>query len=64
LTAAAGVLRHGVVAVLYVVDVLDGLLRVRLRRLRHDVEDTGRFVNPASLLAGFGKHLGQGLPEA
>lgn len=56
--------RLGVVAVLGVIDVLDGLLRARLRRLRHGVEDIGRFVNPAPLLAGSGEDLGQGLPEA
>lgn len=55
--------RFGVVAVLGVVDVLDRFLRARLRRLRHGVQDIGRFMNPAPLLTGFGEHLGQGLPE-
>lgn len=53
----------GVLAVLGVADVLDCLLRRRLGRFRHGVEDVGGFVNPAPLLAGGGEDLAQGLPE-
>lgn len=56
--------RLGVVAVLGVVDVLDRLLRPRLRGLRQGAEHVGGFVNPAPLFAGFREHFGQGLPEA
>ena len=39
-------------------------LSFRLYTLRHVVEDVGRLVNPAALLARVGKDLAQGGPEA
>jgi hypothetical protein len=55
---------EGVLAVLGVVDVLEYLAGAGLGRRRQSIEDIGRFVNPAPLVAGFGEHLCEGFPEA
>ena len=46
------------------VDVVDPLLRLRLRPLRHLVEDVRRLMNPAALFSRIGVYLPQCGPEA
>ena len=56
--------RAGVVLVLGVPDLREGLLRAGVRGLGQGAEHISDFVEPAALFPGFGEHLAQRLPAA